>query len=533
MTRSSLLCVIVVLACSVCPATEPLHRRIDQLIAAGFDGEPTPIADDAEFFRRVHLDLAGRIPSAAQTRAFLADESPDKRQVAIDRLLDAPEYASRMANLFHVMLMERRGDNEQWDAFLQTCFQENKPWDQISREILKPNHEDEASRGAAYFYTRRLEKVGQQTTDYPGLTRDVGRMFLGVDLQCAECHDHLFIDDYKQRDFQGLFAIYRNLSIRKAEFPAVNEQAITEPLEFVSVFESTKQSTGPRIPFGKEFEIPQPPPADPAVKNKKKKKPDPNEPPSFSALSLIADALPAADNRLFRQNIANRLWFCMMGRGLVEPLDQFHAANQATHPELLDLLAEEIAASGFDIKALIRQLALTETWQRSSRMASDNPPPEPTTYQLGSQRRLTAEQLFFSTLQATGNLQRLAPKDGAEPSEEYKELKASFLTAFAGEAKVPAINYTPAVKQALFLLNDAKLLDLLKPHPGNLIERLSAMPTENVAEELFLSIFCRLPEDQEREQINDFLQQNHAKRSDAVRQLAWAMLTSMEFAVNH
>jgi hypothetical protein len=523
----------MVLASAVCLAEQPLHQRIDQLIVAKFENAPAPLADDAEFFRRVNLDLAGRIPTAAQTREFLADQSPNKRQLAIDRLLDAPEYASRMANLFHVMLMERRGDNDHWEAFLRTCFQENKSWDQIAREILKPNHQQESARGAAYFYTRRLEKVGQQTTDYAGLTRDVGRLFLGVDLQCAECHDHLFIDDYKQRDFQGLFAIYRNVSIRKEDFPAVNEKTMTEPLEFVSVFESTQQSTGPRIPFGKEFEIPQPPPPDPAVKNKKRKKPDPNEAPSFSALSLIAEALPTADNRLFRQNIANRLWFCMMGRGLVEPLDQFHADNQATHPELLDLLAEEIAGSGFDIKSLIRELALTDTWQRSSRMASGNQPPPPTTYQLGSQRRLTAEQLFWSTLQATGNVERLAPREAAEPSEEFKELKAGFLTAFAAEAKQPAINYTPAVKQALFLLNDAKLLDLLKPQSGNLIDRLSAMPDEQVADELFLSIFCRVPDDQERAMINDFLNKHHDNRSVALRQLAWAMLTSMEFAVNH
>lgn len=520
--------VVIALTCCVCSADEPLHRRIDQLVAAGFEGEPAPRSNDAEFFRRLNLDLAGHIPSADETRQFLNDTSADKRQAAIDRLLDAPDYADRMANLFHVMLMERRGDNAEWTKFLRTCFAENTPWDGIVREILKPDSENEALRGAAYFYTQRLAKVGQQTTDYPGLTRDVGRMFLGVDLQCAECHDHLFIDDYKQREFQGLFSVYQNISIRSGSIPAINEKAMTAQLEFVSVFAEGKNNTGPRVPFGKEFEIPEPPPADP-----KAKKPSPNDPPVFSALSLIAGELPSADSRLFNQNIANRLWFCTMGRGLVEPLDQFHSGNQATHPELLTLLADEMAAHDFDIKWMIRELLLTETWQRSSRHVADNKIPPTESYQLGSQRRLTADQLFWSTLQATGNRERLAPTPEAEQSDEFKELQASFMAAFASEPKEPAVAYSPAVKQALFLLNDSQMLSLLKPQSGNLTERLNALPNEQVVDELFLSIFCRMPDATEQASIKEYLDKNQDTRGEALEQLAWAMLTSMEFAVNH
>jgi hypothetical protein len=418
------------------------------------------------------------------------------------------------------------------------------------REILRPNREDESLRGAAYFYTRRLEKVGQNPTDYAGLTRDVGRLFLGVDLQCAECHDHLFINDYKQHDFQGLFAVYKGVSIRGDKFPAVNESSMTAKLDFVSVFEAGTTSTGPRVPFGKEFEIPSPPTGDDAVK---KKKPDANDPPSFSALNLIAQELASGDNQLFRRNIANRLWFVMMGRGLVEPLDQFHSENQPTHPKLLDLLADELAAHDFDIKWMIRELALSKTWQRSSRMPSGDDIPPPQSYQLALQRRLTAEQLFWSTLQATGNLERLtknaaeetkkddakddpAKKDDVEQVDELAELKTRYLTAFASEPKEPAIEYTAAVKQALFLLNDSKMLDLLKPQPGNLVEQLAKTPDEQVADELFLSIFCRLPDEVERESINEYLaeaENRDDKRTTALARIAWAMLTSMEFGVNH
>ncbi len=525
---ASVVLTVTVLSAVWCPGAEPLHKRIDALIEAKFQSEPAARATDAEFFRRLNLDLVGRIPTAAQTRDFLDDTSTDKREKAIDRLLKSPLYAERMANQFHVMLMERRGDNDEWQKFLESSFAQNKPWDQIVQEILKPDSTNEETRGSAYFYTRRLEKVGQQVTDLPGLTRDVGRMFLGVDLQCAECHDHLFIDDYKQREFQGMFAIYKNVSIRKEKFPAINEK-VAEQLEFVSVFAEGKNSTGPRIPFGKGFTIPEPPPADPMAK---KKRPDPNAAPYFSALESFAGAMPSADNDLFCQNVANRLWFCMMGRGLVEPLDEFHSGNQATHPQLLQLLADEFAAHKFDIKWMIRELLLTETWQRGSRAGSDELPLAKS-YQLGNQRRLTAEQLFWSTLQATGNLERLAPKEGEEASEEFTTLKASFVKAFANEPKEPATEYTPAVKQALFLSNDSALLELLKPNAENLMAVVAKKSDEDAVDELYLSILTRYPEAEEQPSLLEFLKDSKRGRESALSEIAWAMISSVEFSINH
>ena len=162
----------------------PLHARIDKLIAAKAGGPVNPPATDAEFIRRIYLDFAGRIPTIEETREFLAENSADKRIKLIDKLLASKDYPRRMQELFHVMLMERRGDHDDWTKFLRKSFEANKPWDQIVREILNPNADDEATRGAAFFYTKRLEKYGQNPTDYPGLVRDVGRLFMGVDVQC-------------------------------------------------------------------------------------------------------------------------------------------------------------------------------------------------------------------------------------------------------------------------------------------------------------------------------------------------------------
>jgi Protein of unknown function (DUF1549) len=224
---------------------EELPARIDVLIAAAAKDAPLgATCDDATFVRRVHLDLAGRIPSWLEAKTFLDSTDAQKRTQLIDSLLANADYPRRMQDLFHAMLMERRGDNPEWTKFLLTSFEANTPWDQLVREILDPDPTQEAIRGAAFFHTKRLEKVGQQETDYAGLTRDVGRLFLGMDLQCAQCHDHLFIDSYKQSDFQGLYTVYQNTFIRSdVQFPAIGEKLLTKKADFSSVFEKVAMTT--------------------------------------------------------------------------------------------------------------------------------------------------------------------------------------------------------------------------------------------------------------------------------------------------
>ena len=186
-------------------ADESLHTAIDRLIDAKAGDTPkAPAADDAEFLRRVMLDLAGRIPTSAETTRFLDDKASNNRDVLIDSLLAGEDYPRRMQELFHAMLMERRGEHAEWTKFLRHAFANNLPWDQVARAMLAPDSGDENLRGAAYFLTARLTKEGAMAAvDVPGLTRDVGRLLAGVDLGCAQCHDHVSIDDYKQVDFQG------------------------------------------------------------------------------------------------------------------------------------------------------------------------------------------------------------------------------------------------------------------------------------------------------------------------------------------
>jgi Protein of unknown function (DUF1549)/Protein of unknown function (DUF1553) len=509
-----------------------LHERIDELVAAKAKTEGwavAKVADDAEFLRRVWLDFAGTIPSADDARAFLNDKAPDKRAKLIDTLLASDRYARRMRDLFNIMLMERRGDDVAWLTYLEASFKANKPWDQLAREILKPDRNDEQTRAAAYFYTKRLEHYGQNPIDYPGLTRDVGRLFLGKDFQCAQCHDHLFVKDYKQADFQGMYITYKNLAIdTQAKFPAVAEGVLTQKVEFVSVFKKDVQkTTGPRVPGKQEIAIPTFEKGQEWLVPPDKSKHLPGV-PKFSPLSEFAKEIPSADNPSFVRNAVNRLWFIMLGRGLVHPLDLNHSKNPPSHPEVLDLLASEFVAHKFDIKWLLRELALTQTYQRSSllpKAEGAKPPPEQA-FTVALERRLSAEQLLDAVLAATGP----AKIDDAA----RKELTKRFVAALANEAGDPEESVSPSLKAALFLSNDEKVLALLEPHEGNLVDRLSKLDDAGAAaDELYLSVLTRMPSDAERSEVADYVKANPDRKATALGQLAWAMLASAEFAANH
>ena len=530
---------LVLMLSAIVSADEPLHVRIDTLIEAAAGGTVAPVADDAEFLRRVFLDLAGRIPSSEEARAFLNDSAADKRAVLIDRLLASPEYSRRMRDAWNVQFMERAGEHEEWLRFLEESFAANKPWDKLVREILNPNPDDESSRGAAFFLTKRLENYGQQPVDLPGLTRDVGRLFLGVDLQCAQCHDHLTVDDYKQIDFQGLHTFLSHATIRTdLKFPAVGEKVVDKKTEFMSVFVKQPHTTGPRLPFGTEVEVPTFAKGEEFAVAPDRKVNFPGK-PKFSPLAILSEQLPTSTNSLFVRNAVNRLWCQLMGRGLVHPLDLHHSANPATHPAVLDLLATEFTQHQFDIKWLLRELALTRTYQRSSRLptGSDREPPIDK-YMVAIEKPLSTEQMLMSLLQATGEASRLTATiqvDGkAKPNPAYEDLRKRFVAAFANPPRDPEVEFAPSVKAALFLSNDAKVLELLKPREGNLAEQLSKeTDARKLAESLFLSVLTRSPTADEAEAVTQFVAARKQQQGQGIELAIWALLSSTEFCMNH
>jgi len=352
----------------------PLHARIDLMVRRAEPGRPAPPASDAEFLRRLSIDLLGSIPSADEARHFLDDRSPDKRTALVLRLLDHPRYAVHMAHVFDVMLLERRNSDvikqEDWERYLFDSFASNKPYDQLAREILASDGTDPKLRPAVKFY---LERNGDPNL----LTRDVARIFFGRDFQCCQCHDHPLIDHYHQADYYGLFAFLQRgfVTVDKTkpenkDKPAYFGEKAEGLATFQSVFDpkKTKHGTRPRLPGGVEIDEPYFPIG---AEYQSVAAGAPYPPPKYSRRARLAEETLATANRAFRRNIANRLWALMMGQGLVEPVDLDHPDNPPVNPQLLDLLADDFRATHYDIKALLREIALTEAYQRSFELPPD------------------------------------------------------------------------------------------------------------------------------------------------------------------
>lgn len=346
-------------------ADEPLHSLVDRMIAEKQVVPSAEFASDADFLRRVHLDLVGTVPSADEARAYFSDQSPDKRTALVDRLLDSSEYARHMTETFDVMLMERRSDKhvktDAWRKYLRQSFEANKPYDQLVREILSADGADEATRPAARFY---LDREGAPNL----LTREVGRIFFGRDLQCAQCHDHPLIDDYLQSEYHGLYAFLGRSYLftdKKQKKSFLAEKADGEA-KFQSVFDETqKDRMNPALPGDAEMDEPKLPYGD----EYKVRPADGVRPvPKYSRRGRLAEVATNGSNRAFNRNIVNRLWAHMMGRGIVDPVDLHHPDNPPTHPELLEALANHFVAAKFDIKGFLRELALSDTYRRSIEM---------------------------------------------------------------------------------------------------------------------------------------------------------------------
>jgi hypothetical protein len=358
-----------------------------------------------------------------------------------------------------------------------------------------------------------------------------------VDLQCCQCHKHLTVKDYKQADFNGLFAAFQNVRLNEpsGEYKTrwVSEGLMERKFAFTSVLTGTKGETGPRVPLGAEVEIPAdsqwlvPPP------NK-----DGNGVPKFSPLRELAARLTSPDNPLFARNIANRVWWQFTGRGLVEPLDLHHSGNPPSHPELLDLLAKELTAHQFDLRWLTGELALTQTWQRSGVLPEEAKAASPALFTVSLERPLSAMQLTRAFLTATGEYARIVAGTGWDGIEgkKYKlaDFEKAFTAAFAGAPKEPELKVNPTLKAALFLRNDELILWSLQRRRGNLIDRAASLTDPaQIADELYYSILSRPPAEEEKAGLAAYLTKHASTRERALGHYAWAMLSSMEFFTNH
>ena len=519
-------------------AQTPLSARIDQEIRKSL--QATPVAaqtSDAEFLRRVYLDLTGVIPSAADARAFLDDTTPDKRAKLIDKLLASDGYARHLQYTFDVLLLDRRPDKyvkrPEWLAFLRDSFAANKPYDQLVRELLSADGVDPKTRAAAAFY---LNREGEPHV----LTKDISRLFLGMNLQCAQCHDHPLVDAYKQDFYYGVYAFLNRSYVMndKALKMSVFAEKAEGDVSFQSVFvPKVMKTSGMFMPYGKPIAEPK---FDKGQEYVAPPKQGERGIPKFSRRAQLAGALTSADSPRFARAAANRLWSLVFGRGIVHPIEFDHPANPPSHPALLDSLAKEFAARKFDVKAYLRDLVLTQAYQRSSELPKGAKDVDPAKFAGAALRPLTPEQFAWSALQATGQLDAERKALGAKATEaalyaKYAGQVTPFVNLFANQPGEPASgDFEATLDQTLFLRNSEFVRNLLAPRPGDLSDRLNNIKDAGpLAGELYLSVLTRQPAPEETKDVAEYLARRRADRPVAAQELIWALLTSAEFRFNH
>ena len=553
----SLLLATVVLTQESRADDRSLHETIDAHINARLQAEKLTAAEpvsDAGFLRRISLDLTGSIPDAETTRSFLADTDPSKRTKLVDQLLASEAFCNHMAVVFDVMLMERRPDKyvttPEWRGYIAKSFGDNKPLNVFVAEILGADGVDEQHRPAAKFYLDRA-------VDKDVLVRDIGRMFLGVDLQCAQCHNHPDIEGYLHQHYHGLSVfVAGSKTFRQPDGTFVLQEMITREVEFASVFNpDDAEKTGPRL-FDTVLEVPEFPEGEEYVEKPSRTV---RAVPKFSLRELLAKNLPADDRPEFRRNMANRLWALLMGRGLVHPLHMHHAGNPPSHPELLDALSDHLVTTGYDTKAFLREVASSNAYQRSGLAPVDVDPNDipVDSYALANMKGQSPEQLCESVLTATGaqailelQIEEALAEEAAEAENaedepdpekiaEARRLKraekvAEFVAVFGGVPGQPQPDFAAAAPQALFLANSELLAEWIPPRQGNLTERLAALTAaDEIADELYLSVLSRLPVDEERQIVADQLATPDVDRNVVLMALVWSQLTSVEFRLNH
>ncbi len=513
------------------PSEKPIPEVVDHYIDRKLQEErvnPAPQADDANLIRRLTLDLVGRIPTAGECREFVASTDPDKRVKLVERLMASPGFIRHQATELDTMLMYglRPGIRE----YLVQALSENRPWDRIFREVVLADESDPKQKSAAEFIRQRVK-------DLDRLTNDVSVAFFGVNISCAQCHDHPKVEDWKQDHFFGMKAFF-NRTFDNGGF--LGERAYGT-VKFRTTAGQERQA---KFMFltGKVLDAPEG--TEPSAQEQKKEKErldqlrkskQPPPRPSFSARAQLVElALQPGQNDFFARSIVNRVWHRLFGQGLVMPLDQMHSKNPPSHPELLSWLARDMAGHGYDLRRLIRGLVLSKAYARSSRWDGPEAPPAKL-FAVAAVRPLTPMQLAVSMRLATTAPASFPPLEKTNDFEKRIIGLENDAGNIASSVEVPRDNFQIGVAEALLFSNSDKVLKQLLGDGGDtLLGALKSIPDDKQQIDLAVrNVYVRPPTEEETRVLGQYLQQRADRPLEARRQMLWALLTSAEFRFNY
>ncbi len=497
-----------------------LAAKIDHWIAATWAArgvQPSEATDDAEFLRRVYLDVAGRIPRVAELRAFLNDPAPDKRPRVVERLLESPYYVTHFTNVWRALLLPQTGNQQlqflvpSFEVWLQQQVRDNVPYDKMVRELLTtPVSVNARDRRQLFGQGGASPLVFYQANELKAenLAASTSRLFLGVKLECAQCHDHPFAR-WSRQQFWEYTAFFSGIQSR-------NPENIFNPL--------------PEVADRREIKIPG---TEKVVQARYLDGQEPRWQSGTSTRTTLANWMTASDNPFFARAAVNRLWAHFFGIGLIEPIEEMSEENPPSHPELLDELAWQLVAHQYDLKFLIRAITASRTYQLSG-VPGPAATDDPRLFTRMPLKGLTAEQLFDSLAQATGYREQAQPNPRAVFGA--RTVRGEFLLRFASQDK--RTEHQTSILQALSLMNGKFVMDAVSLERSETLAAVLDAPffdTPGRIETLYLATLSRKPRAEESQRLLAYVESGGAKGDSraALADLFWALLNSPEFLLNH
>lgn len=484
---------------------------------------PSDVCDDATFVRRVTLDVAGRLPTPAETKQFVADESPTKRDQLIDRLLSGGDYADYFANKWSALLRNHRATpahqrgNYLFHDWIRDSLYANKPYEQFVRQIVTASGDVEHAPATEWFRQARTPQTELE---------DTAQLFLGTRIQCAQCHHHPY-EKWSQQDYYSLSAF----------FSQVTHEAVPQGEEVVYA--------GRGAPASVNIKTGQP------VKPAGLGAPPADVSPDDDAREALVDWMVAPENRFFAPALVNRYWKHFLGRGLVEPEDDMRDTNPPTNPELLKALADHFTQSHYDLKDLVRTICRSTTYQLSAIPNAHNAS-DKQNYSRYYPKRLTAEVLYDAVASVSASPSPFAglPADTRAVQLPDNSFNASsyFLTVFGRPESSSACecerSQDASLAQSLHLLNSQDVLAKLAAdtgRPAKLVADGSRCDDDKLRD-LYQMTFSREPTAEELSVARNYLTREvrdkdgkpqPVPKRQAYEDIVWALLNTKEFLFNH
>jgi hypothetical protein len=481
-----------------------IDRRVwNQLERLGI--EPSPPADDATFLRRVFLDTIGTLPTAAEARAFLTSTDPDRRARLIDSLLDREEYADYWSMFWSDILRvdkSRIGPQAAvaMTRWLRRQFAENRPYDEMVRELIAARGSTTAEGPAAFY----------KAVEGPeALARSTSQVFLGVRIECAQCHHHPF-ERWGQEDYFALTGFFT--SVRLAPLATGGELVFAR--EGHDLNHPRTGATVPTRALGAAAE-----PLDARHDRRER----------------LAQWMTAPENPYFARALANRLWAHYFGRGLVMPIDDLRATNPASNELVLDELSNHLRGVKYDLKAFTRTLLNSHVYQLSSAPSETNAADEQN-FSHAAEKPLGAEILLDAISQATGAAEKFnGLPQGVRAIQIWdSQMPSYFLRVFGRPTRTSVCecerSNDPSIAQVLHLMNSPEVLGKIQSAGGRARQlAASETPASAIIEELYLSTLSRLPQPREMAALSESFASSTGDRREAIEDLLWALLNSREF----